>query len=160
MARLLVLGCSGLKHSTPFPVPAWYRYDGVLFRVCKALEAQHAFPSDVSVRILSAAYGVITRDTPLPLYDREMDAARARELHESVTSALRAAVERSQASEVFVAAGRTYREAIGPLQPGLPLRFPCGGIGMIQAQLRQWLVGELRTPAQLAIPLHNPAAPI
>jgi hypothetical protein len=46
MPRLLVLSCSARKHRTPHPVPAWYRYDGVLFRLCKRLEADRRFPED------------------------------------------------------------------------------------------------------------------
>lgn len=156
MPRLLVLGCSGRKHDTPGHIPAWFRYDGVLFRVCKALEHQHSFPADVSVRILSAAFGVIARDTPIPRYDRRMDAARARDLRDDVTAALRAAVVATQAKGIFLAAGHTYRAAIGELPDGVVVTMPTGGIGAWQAQLKDWLCAGA-APAQLAIHLDIPA---
>lgn len=156
MARLLVLGCSRLKHPTPFPVPAWYRYDGVLFRVCKALQAANAFPSDVSIRILSAGFGMITPATPIPLYDQVMDRSRARQLRTTVTAALAEAVHEARATEVFVAAGHTYRAAVGPIQADVPMRFTHGGIGMIQSQLRRWLVGPSPGRGQLAIAFLDP----
>lgn len=152
MARLLVLGCSDLKHRTPGHVPAWFRYDGVLFRVCKKLESRHEFPPDVSVRILSAAFGLLAKETPIPIYDRPMNAARARELRVDVTTALTLAIEASQAREIFLGVGETYRSAIGPLPGHIVVTNPTGGIGEWQAQLKAWLSAGT-TSGQLAIDL-------
>lgn len=152
MSRLLLLGCSGRKHATPGLVPAWFRYDGVLFRVCKSLEHRHSFPDDVMVRILSAAFGVIAKDTPIPHYDRRMNAARARELREDVTTALSNAVLATAATEIFLAAGPAYRAAIGKLPDCVAVTMPTGGIGEWQAQLKSWLRVN-RTQAQLAMEL-------
>jgi quinol-cytochrome oxidoreductase complex cytochrome b subunit len=154
MPRLLLLACSRRKHPTPFPVPAWYRYDGVLYRLCKNLEAHHAFPTDVSVWILSAAYGLISKDTPIPWYDQSMSPERARSIRADVTAALGNALTAATASEVFIAAGKAYRESIGELPTGIVAVTPSGGIGAIQSQLRTWLTSGSPS-AQLAIPLNR-----
>ncbi|HEX2219338.1 MAG TPA: hypothetical protein VHG35_11090 [Gemmatimonadales bacterium] len=177
MTRLLVLACSARKHRTPSPVPAWYRYDGVLFRLCKRLQAERRFPSDVRIRILSAEHGVLTPDTPIAWYDRRLDAARAAELRESVTRALCVAVkEEEEAREVYLALGGTYRAAVGPLPAHVRVRGAPAGIGMMQSRLRRWLAvpaagaGQLRlefsrtptpsagTDPQLALALPAPRA--
>lgn len=139
MPRLLVLACSARKHRTPHPVPAWYRYDGVLFQLCKRLQAERRFPPDVRVRILSAEHGVLTPEAPIGWYDRRLDDARAAEMRESVTRALHLAVEEEEAREVYLALGRTYRAAVGPLPAHVPVHGAPAGIGTMQSRLHRWL---------------------
>jgi hypothetical protein len=139
MPRLLVLACSARKHRTPHPVPAWYRYDGILFRLCKRLQAERRFPPDVRIRIVSAEHAVLTPETPIAWYDRRLDHARAAELRERVTRALCLAVEEEQAGEVYLALGRTYRKAVGPLPAHVRVRGAPAGIGTMQSRLRRWL---------------------
>lgn len=149
MPRLLVLACSARKHRTPFPVPAWYRYDGVLFRLCKRLQAHRRFPHNVRIRILSAEHGVLTPDTPIAWYDRRLDDVRAAALRESVTRALRHAVDEEHASEVYLALGRRYRAVVGPLPPGVPVRGAPAAIGKMQSHLRRWLATPSVADGQL-----------
>lgn len=153
MPRLLVLACSGRKHRTPRPVPAWYRYDGVLFRLCKRLQADRRFPSDVRIRILSAEHGLLTPDTPIAWYERRLDDARAAALRESVTHALRRAVDEEHASELYLALGRRYRAVVGPLPPELPVRGEPAGIGAMQSRLRRWLASPSAATGQLHLEL-------
>lgn len=134
-----MLACSSRKHRTPHPIPAWYRYDGVLFRLCKRLQADRRFPPDVHVRILSAEHGIITPDTPIAWYDRQLDNTRAAELRESVTRSLRQAVEEEHAAEVYLALGGRYRAVVGSLPEQVPVRGAPAGIGTMQSQLRRWL---------------------
>lgn len=153
MPRLLVLACSGRKHRTPRPVPAWYRYDGVLFRLCKRLQADRRFPPDVRIRILSAEHGLLTPDTPIAWYDRRLDDARAAALREGVTHALRRAVDEEHASEVYLALGRRYRAVVGPLPPEVPVRGEPAAIGTMQSRLRRWLGVASAATGQLHLEL-------
>lgn len=135
MPRLLVLTCSARKHRTPHPVPEWYRYDGVLFRLCKRLQADRRFPPDVRIRILSAEHGVLTPETPIAWYDRRRDDARAAALRESVPRALRGAVAVEHASEIYLALGRRYRAVVGPLPPEVPVRGEPAAVGKMQSRM-------------------------
>jgi hypothetical protein len=156
MPRLLVLGCSARKHRAPGPVPAWYRYDGVLYRVCKRLQADGRFPDDVRVRIISAEHGVLTPDAAIAWYERRLDASRAAELREGVTEALRRAVVEERVSEVYLALGAAYRAAVGPLPAGLPVRGEPAGIGTMHSRLRRWLASPRQGDGQLHLPLGTP----
>lgn len=153
MPRLLVLACSARKHRTPGPVPAWYRYDGVLFRVCKRLQADARFPADVRVRIVSAEHGLLTPDTPVAWYERRLDPARAAELREAVTVAIRRVVEEDDVSEIYLALGAVYRAAVGSLPAGIPVRGAPASIGTMQSSLRRWLRSPGTGGGQLHLPL-------
>lgn len=137
--RLLILACSERKAHGVVPLPAWHVYHGNLFRVCKALLARGAWPTDIGVRILSAEHGLIRPDTPILPYDRRMTPDRARQLR-GWASNLSLAVFEEQAGEVYLAMGATYRIAVHGLFPGY-VRVTDGGaeIGMMQAALKSWL---------------------
>jgi hypothetical protein len=154
MSRILVLSCSGKKFLTPAAVPAWYRYDGMLFRVCKRLEATNQFPHDVNVLILSAEFGILPRDALIPWYERPLDDARADALKPAVTHALHDALTQNGANEIFLAMGITYRRAIGTLPAGVAVIDVREPIGLRMERLRRWLTP---TDEQLRIPFHKAA---
>lgn len=137
--RLLILACSDRKAHVSVPLPAWHVYHGNLFRVCKALLARGAWPTDVGVRILSAEHGLIRPDTPILPYDRRMTPDRARQLR-GWASNLSLAVFEEQAGEVYLAMGAAYQMAVHGLFPGY-VRVTDGSaeIGMMQAALKSWL---------------------
>ena len=77
--RLLILACSRRNLLDDGPLPAVERYDGPAFRILRRFLRER--PSEApDVLILSAEHGLIAQDTPILAYDREMTAARAREL--------------------------------------------------------------------------------
>jgi hypothetical protein len=154
MSRILVLSCSGKKFSTPAAVPAWYRYDGMLFRVCKRLEAAGRFPHDVHVLILSAEFGLLRRDALIPWYDRPLNAARADALKPAVTLALHTVLTQNGANEIFLAMGMAYRRAIGTLPTGVAVIDVREPIGLRMERLRVWLSP---TDQQLRIPFDKAA---
>lgn len=146
--RLLILSCSATKRTEPDLLPAQKRYDGPAFRTLrKALRelAQDACPR---VAILSAEFGLIAGDTPIPWYDRRMDAARAAALAPAVQRELRAILAGGP-TDLFVHLGRDYRVAPGAVPPG-PWRvsYAEGGIGERLGQLRRWLY----VPQQQEVP--------
>lgn len=137
--RLLVLSCSDRKNRRVNPAPAWDIYDGVLFRLCKALLNRGGWPGDVGVRILSAEHGLIRPDTPIATYDRRMTRDRARQLR-GWASRIAEAVYEEEAGEVYLAMGATYTIAVDGLFPHHVRVIPGGGeIGTMQAALKGWL---------------------
>ncbi len=75
MKRCLILGCSETKVATPDNVPAIDRYDGPPFRVLRRFLADRSPmnpKSDLDVFILSAQFGLIRDEQPIPIYDRHM----------------------------------------------------------------------------------------
>lgn len=85
--RLLILGCSKAKTTDEGLIPALNRYDGTAFRVLRRYLRQD--PDDPPlVYILSAEFGLIPADQPIPYYDRRMSSIRAIELQPQVASTL------------------------------------------------------------------------
>lgn len=137
--RLLILSCSRRKRSEPGLLPAAERYDGPAFRMLrKYARAAPAPPT----WILSAEYGLISADQPLPVYDRQMTAARAQELRPQVWATLARLDSRGYA-EALVCAGRAYAAALAGLgeRLGCPVTFNSGPMGRQLSVLRDWLYG-------------------
>jgi hypothetical protein len=142
--RLLVMACSARKFQSPEMLPAIERYDGILFRVLKRwMHRNDSYPTWLDIVILSAEYGLISPEIPIPYYDRKMDRARAIELAPNVVAQLAQRTLAEPYKEVFLALGRLYRRAVEPIHTWLPsetrLIVPSGGIGAIASQLKKWL---------------------
>jgi hypothetical protein len=75
--QLLVLGCSQTKRDTEGLLPAIDRYDGSSYRVLRNYLRQREWPSNLSVAILSAKYGLVGGFTGIEDYDERMTAPRA-----------------------------------------------------------------------------------
>src|SRR4051794_5911479 len=71
MQRLLVISCSQRKVLDEKPIPAVDRYDGPAFRVLRKYLREVHDPS-LTVQILSAKYGLIDAEYPIPYYDCRM----------------------------------------------------------------------------------------
>ena len=140
--RLLILSCSATKRTDPGMLPALWRYDGSAFRVLRKALRDLAADRHPHIAILSAEYGLIAADTPIPWYDRKMDPARAEALAPQVQAALCAALTPDIAA-IFVALSRAYLPALGALPAG-PWHVTAaqGGIGQRLGQLRRWLHEE------------------
>src|SRR5437764_14093390 len=85
-ASLLLVACSQRKRDTPGLLPAIERYDGPIFRLIRRFRRYR--PTGPTVAILSAAFGLIPADHPIPWYDRRMTPARAHALRPDVERAL------------------------------------------------------------------------
>lgn len=140
--RLLILSCSATKRTEPGLLPAIQRYDGVAFRVLRKALRELPAERHPRVRILSAEYGLIVADTPIPWYDRRMDPARAAALRPQVQAALCDAFT-SDIDITFLALSRAYLPALGALPAGpWVVTYAEGGIGRRLGQLRRWLYEE------------------
>lgn len=137
MKALLILSCSATKRPDAGGLPAIDRYDGPAYRVLrKALRERAGLGAALTVRILSAEYGLVTDTTEIPDYNRRMTAERAAELYLSVQHAINDL--RPLPPLRFVSLGAAYRPALPPIV-GATLAH--GGIGERLGQLRAWLWG-------------------
>lgn len=148
---LLVIACSKRKRTDPGLLPAIERYDGPTFRLLRRFLTQH---SDMSSRIhvLSAEFGIIPCSHPIPIYDRRMTRARARELQPTVTKGLQDALIPGRHYDIFVSAGRDYMLALSGcnaiLRSADSAHLAGGSAGRRLSQLHDWLYG------------HPPATPL
>lgn len=137
--RLLILSCSATKLTKPGLLPAQERYDGPAFRTLR--KALRELGQDVrpQVAILSAEFGLISGDTPIPWYDRRMAECRAVALAPLVKRELQALLVEPP-TDVFVHLGCDYLPALGAVAPGSwCIYYAQGGIGERLGQLRRWL---------------------
>jgi hypothetical protein len=145
--RLLILGCSATKKTTPGELPAIARYDGPMYRVLHAFLREHHWPTNTSVAVLSAEHGLIGGLTPIADYDRRMSKDRASELTGRVSKTL----ENWSAdhSETHLLLGRDYMPAIAETATRLwprTINVAAGPIGMKLSYLHT----ELRRRARRA----------
>ncbi|MBU6996683.1 MAG: hypothetical protein HXS41_07950 [Theionarchaea archaeon] len=138
---LLVVGCSDRKNTSPFPMKALDRYEGVNFKVIKKFNREKGFPDNMDIAIVSARYGLITSDEYIDLYDIRMTRKRAAVLHPEIMDDLKDLISGKTYKEVFVVLGKEYMRAI----EGIELIAPCpvvyarGRIGEKMAALKKWL---------------------
>lgn len=144
-ARLLVLvGRSRRNAATPGLLPAIERYDGPVFRLLRRF--LRASDRPISIHILSAAYGLIPADHPIPWYDCQMTTERATALRPAVRESLRAVVNGDSYTESFICMGSTYRQALPDIATCIPATAPVeiahGTIGRQLGMLHDWLYGQ------------------
>lgn len=141
--RLLIMACSSRKFPTPGSVPALERYDGVAYRVVKKLRREGRFPDDVDVLILSAKFGLIQSDQPIPDYDVRMTAERAQEQVVQNRQLLAGLLRGGAYDEVFISAGRNYSPALEPFDTwrgSAAVATNKGKIGVQLKSLKSWLL--------------------
>lgn len=144
--RLLILGCSKAKTTHDGLIPAIDRYDGPAFRVLRRYLRQRSDPA-LEVHVLSAGFGLIPGDRPIPFYDRPMTAPRATALQscigrELARIGLRPGTEPMTPATLLVVAGNAYLSALTSAAPrgGFPERCVAqGGQGKKLAALHDWL---------------------
>lgn len=160
MTRLLILKCSSRKRGGPEPTPAAERYDGPLWQVLRSyLRAQPIFAADLTVCGLSAEYGLIPGDTPIPHYDRTMSPERADELRPQVLEAFRELL-RGGYDDLCLGVSDRYLRAMagweGLVPAGTAVTITDGPMGAKLGQLRAWLEGRPWAPEER--PAHLAAA--
>ena len=145
MTRLLILGCSQRKRPDPGLLPAIERYDGPPYRVLRRYLRQEP-SAPPTVYILSAEFGLIPSDQPIPYYDRRMTVQRAQELQPAVMDALGPilGLENSRKGRpkcILVHLGKTYLLTFseGSTRGMLRERAVTGPPGVRLAQLLDWL---------------------
>jgi hypothetical protein len=127
--NLLVLGCSATKTNPSGIVPAINLYDGPTFKVLRSFLRDYRWPSNLSVAVLSAKYGLIGALTQIGSYNQRMTEKRASQLNPEVTAAL---VDLgSDHGRIDLVMGRGYLESIDvpEVQTISKVRFTEGPIG-------------------------------
>jgi hypothetical protein len=152
--HLLLIACSQRKRLDPEPLPALERYDGNTYRVIRKLRREDRWPFLVDVVILSAEFGLIDADQPIPYYERRMDQARAAELRPTVLATLQERLDGNrQYASVYVELGQDYLPAIDGIDSlcnDTPIVYAQGRIGRRLSSLKQWL--EERWREQPTVP--------
>jgi hypothetical protein len=142
---LLVLSCSQRKRPDPNLLPAIERYDGPTFRVLRRfLKEQPLAPLDIF--ILSAKFGFIPHNQPIPNYDQRMTRLRAQELQPHVIVELRDILSSQPYQKLCICMGKDYLWALDGydiLVPStMPIKVVNGSQGKILADLHSWLYGK------------------
>jgi hypothetical protein len=164
MKRCLILGCSETKIKTPAKLMALHRYDGPTFRVLRRFLADVWSTSarpDLEIFVLSAEFGLIKGEHLIPVYDRRMTPRRAEELRPAVLNTFKHQIASQNYTELFLSMGKTYLLALTGyedlLLPTTRVIVSRSSSGQKLTELRAWLRGEEKTPAQLALPLNGPS---
>ena len=108
---LLIMSCSQCKRTEPSLLPAIERYNGPAFRVLRRfLKEQPSKPLDI--RFVSAEFGLISADHPIPNYDQRMTPLRAQELHPHLVAELRHILSSWPYQELCICMGKDYYRAL------------------------------------------------
>ena len=139
---LLIISCSQRKLTTPEPLAAIDRYDGVTYRILRKMRREGWTPENLDVLILSAKYGLMEAGMPAENYDEKMTVARADELRDSVQDALKGFIEKKEGGyhQVFINLGRAYMRTLEGFHWGLVSTMEASGaIGLKNSQMKAWL---------------------
>lgn len=145
-SRLVILSCTQRKNSLLSTMPAVERYDGPLFRVLrKFLRSDSASTQALDMAILSAEFGLVSGEQPIPDYDRPMTWRRAEELRPAVLSSLAALLKQVHYTDILISLGSKYMAALAGYEALIPsevrIRVLTGSQGRRQADLYSWLYG-------------------
>ncbi len=149
---LLLLACSQRKRPDADLLPAWERYDGGAYRVMRNLRRRGVWPFTVDVYILSARFGLIPAEQPIPDYDQRMTRTRARELRPQVLQALEKLLATGQYDTFYLDLGQDYLPAVEGWEHlarkyGVAYQQARERIGQRLRALRQWLLERWRGEA-------------
>jgi hypothetical protein len=143
--RLLIMSCSQRKRPDDGLLPAIKRYDGPPFRVLRRfLKGQ---PTELlDVHILSAKFGLVAADQPIPNYDQRMTPARAKELNPEVITRLRYLLNSQPYQSVCFCMGQDYLRALDGydtlISSKTTVKIATGSSGRKLSELHGWLYGE------------------
>jgi hypothetical protein len=149
---VLILGCSKRKRRDLGFLPAVERYDGPAFRLYRRFLREGGRAGGVGrlkLYILSAEFGLIPGDQPIPWYDRTMTRCRARELQPAAVEALERLVVHHDVTGICVAVGRLYLKALigfPKTSPVVQVRILTGSSGRRLSELHDWLYGSAPDP--------------
>ena len=139
MNYLLIISCSQRKIKTELPVPAIRRYDGPLYRMLR----KHPFKdAPIDIAILSARYGLLLCNEPIPDYDQKMTTERASDpdFQYQVQNRLNLFRKLRKYDQVFINLGKTYMHALENYDWGRILTLEAtGGIGQRTSQVKAWI---------------------
>lgn len=140
MTRLLLLSCSDAKRVQPIePLPAIDRYNGVFFQVLKKWRREHPQAQGPDVLIISARFGLLSPETPIPYYDQRLKADQAKILAPKVQAVLQGQMTARGYTDILVNLGRDYLPVLDGLVGMQTAKWCHGPIGVRARQLKAWL---------------------
>ena len=139
---MLLISCSNRKNqSTATPKPAFELYDGVFYRLIKnTFRNNQSIQNKLDIFILSAKYHVIPSDSMIEPYNLKMDKKISISNKQINTSLLKRYILEKKPRTLTVVMGKTYRDSIDWNEINIPITFITGEIGMMQSQLKKWLL--------------------
>lgn len=144
--QLLVLGCSQTKRKCDGLLPAIDRYDGSPYRVLRTFLRDYQWPTNVSIGILSAKYGLFGGLKGIEYYDARMDrVAVAAKAPECCATLKEWAVDHNT---IHLSLGKDYLPAVQPALDALGSKAKVHGgpIGMKLHQIKTFLESTSPTP--------------
>ena len=150
--RLLILSCSQTKRSVQGLLPALERYDGPAFRVMnKFIRVCSSEVQLPDVYILSAKFGLISADKPIPYYDHRMTPKRVKELKQPTLNELEQILIGKPYQEFFISMGKDYLRVLDGYKSltstNLSVTVSQGSMGCKLAELRDWLHKNVSVPS-------------
>ncbi|MBW4559548.1 MAG: hypothetical protein KME32_00055 [Mojavia pulchra JT2-VF2] len=142
---LLIVACSQRKLSNEGLMPAIARYDGPIFHLLRRfLQQKPSNPPDTY--ILSAEFGLIFQDYPIPYYDRRMTKQRSQQLQPEVIDKLQHILNARLYPEICICVGRDYFKALEGydtvIQSSSNVQIATGSLGKKLVKLHTWLYGK------------------
>ena len=132
-----IVSCSKRKLAAPGMLPAIQRYDGPAFRVLR--RRLHPQVAAERVSILSAEFGLMAANEPIPDYDRVMTIARATMLRSEVSQCVLDLLSTRPRGSLTLFLGKNYLAALQPeLLRDPRIRTVNGPIGVQLHALRCW----------------------
>jgi hypothetical protein len=132
-------------------MPALERYDGPAFRVMNKFI--RVYSSEVQlpdIYILSAKFGLISADKPIPHYDHRMTPQRIEKLQQPTLSELKQILNGKQYQEFFISMGKDYLRVLDGYRTltstNLNVTVAQGSMGYKLAELRNWLHRDVPLP--------------
>ena len=146
MKSLLIMSCSKMKKNIDM-APAIEMYDGQAYRVLRK-----NFPKNVTVRIISAKYGVLRPFELISWYDQEMTVKKAIDLRGQVQEEVMKRCRNNDIERVFIYLGYPYNLAISDdlmryLDENFNLQVAEGYIGMRNENVNEIVFRELPSTA-------------
>ena len=140
---LLIVSCSQRKRSELELLPAIDRYDGPVFQVVRRFLRSRSSPVPLDIYILSAEFGLIASDRPIPNYDRRITKKRSSELRPSVIEKLIEILKVDRYQEIFICAGKDYLRSLEGyeklVQSKITAKIAPGSSGKKLSVLHDWL---------------------
>lgn len=148
MKHLLIISCSNKKSETSGLLPAYERYTGYNFQIIKKIIRERGSLNDIDILILSALYGMIEWNHPIPYYDEVMTTDCVDAMKTKVRQQLRDYFNACvcQYDELLVNMGKVYCQVLEvyPIQNHCrQVSYSEGRIGQKGSQMKKWILEKV-----------------
>jgi len=150
MAKLLILGPSYRRNTSPEPLPAVERYDGLFYRIVRR-NMDKVKKKDIDIIIITEDLELVTPETKLPYkppvgnkWRTIPPTAKDPEKIEKLRNQILEIVKSKKYDEIFIALNKYYQALLPDLTPyAKKIIADSKGLGSKAKTLKQWLSGEI-----------------